>query len=58
MTNGNALRIEVMNAGHIGFCMSSYVEDKCFDCPSERECIFLYVTEKGENTNEQNKKNM
>lgn len=40
------LQNEAEIKGHTGFCMADYVKTKCYDCPTEFECLKLFVKEK------------
>ena len=51
----NGLHIEIDNLrkeadkdGHTGFCMADYEYHTCYDCPTEFECLKLYIKEKKE----------
>lgn len=30
---------------HMGFCLDQYDESKCNDCPTELECLKMYLEE-------------
>ena len=34
--------------GHTGFCMADYDALKCHDCPTEFECMKLFIKERAE----------
>ena len=34
---------------HTGFCMSTYVTSKCYDCPTEAECLGMFLQDEREN---------
>lgn len=42
------LQNEAEIKGHTGFCMGDYARDKCWNCPTEFECLKLFIKEKAE----------
>jgi len=42
------LQNEAEIKGHTGFCMADYDKNKCWDCPTEFECLKLFVKEKAD----------
>lgn len=43
------ISMAAMEVGHIGFCFGDYKIATCRDCPTEKECLELFLKEqKGE----------
>jgi ribosomal protein S18 len=38
------MRMEILK--HVGFCMAEYDKVRCYDCPTEFECMKLFIKER------------
>jgi hypothetical protein len=39
---------EAEHIGHIGFCFGDYKQLECADCPTEMECLKLFIKERAD----------